>query len=128
MDSTKLILTGAVSPPVPLAHLSATPLYEAVAKADPSKVEGFSEERKKQIAKDFESVLLNKLLDEMKNTIGGWDGDEDGASEQVQGIFWLHLARHIADNGGLGMWKDIYQFLTKSADASPTAESLDKNI
>jgi Rod binding domain-containing protein len=100
MDSSKLILTEAVSPPTPLEHLD--------------RIDGASEEKKKQIAKDFESVLINKLLDEMKNSIGEWGFDKDGVSKQVQGIFWLYLARDIADNGGFGLWKDIYRFLTNA--------------
>ncbi|HDZ68810.1 MAG TPA: hypothetical protein ENH43_00100 [Phycisphaerales bacterium] len=114
MDSAKLILTGAVSPPSPLRDLG--------------KLDGISEEKKKQIAKDFESVFINKLLNEMKNTIGDWGFDKDGASGQVQGIFWLYLARDIANNGGFGMWKDIYKFLTDSSQAKTTTQSLDKNI
>ena len=100
MDSVKLILTQPVSPPSPLEDLT--------------KIDGISEDRKKQIAKDFESILINKLLDQMKNTIGDWGFEKDGVYRQVQGIFWLHLAQDIANNGGFGMWKDIYQFLTDS--------------
>ncbi|HEW79679.1 MAG TPA: hypothetical protein ENH34_06940 [Phycisphaerales bacterium] len=114
MDSAKLILTGAVSPPIPLRDLD--------------KLDSISEEKKKQIAKDFESVFINKLLNEMKNTIGDWGFDKDGASGQVQGIFWLYLARDIANNGGFGMWKDIYKFLTDSNQTKITTQSLDKNI
>ncbi len=114
MDIAKLILTEPVSPPSPLKDLS--------------ELDGVSEERKKQVAKDFESVLLNKLLDEMKNTIGDWGFEKDEASRQVQGIFWLYLARDIANNGGFGLWKDIYQFLTNSEQTSTTTEVLDKNV
>lgn len=128
MDNAKLILTQPVLPPAPLEHLGAALFCKPAAKLDPDKISGFSEEEKRQIAKDFESVLLNKLLDEMKNTIGDWGFDEDGASEQVQGIFWLYLARHIADNGGFGLWKDIYQYLNNSNRANTTTESLDENI
>jgi Rod binding domain-containing protein len=128
MDSTKLILTQPVLPPALLEHLDGTAFSKRVAEQEAGKIDGFSEEQKKQIAKDFESVLLNQLLDEMKNTIGDWGFDKDGASEQVQGIFWLYLARDIANKGGFGLWKDIYQFLTDSADTSTAAESLDKNI
>jgi len=67
-----------------------------------------------QAAKDFESVLLNKLLDEMKNTIGDWGFDEDGVSKQVQGIFWLYLAQDIANQGGLGLWKDISELINSN--------------
>ncbi|MEJ2648354.1 MAG: hypothetical protein P8016_08120 [Sedimentisphaerales bacterium] len=44
----------------------------------------------------------------MKDTIGNWGFEKDSASEQVDGIFWLYLARDMADKGGLGLWKNIY--------------------
>jgi len=116
MDSAKLILTEPVLPPAPLEHL------------DKSGLDGVSEEKKKQIAKDFESILLNKLLDEMKNTIGDWGFDKDGASEQIQGIFWLYLAGDIANNGGFGLWKDIYKFLTNADQANPPTQALDGQV
>ncbi|MHC4570533.1 MAG: hypothetical protein ACYS0C_00455 [Planctomycetota bacterium] len=114
MDSTELILTEAVSPPTLVKDLS--------------KIEGVSdsEEKKKQAAKDFESVFIDKLLDTMKDTIGDWGFDKDGTSKQVQGIFWLYLARDIANNGGFGLWKDLYQFLTNSGQTNTTAESQEK--
>ncbi len=114
MDSTELILTEAVSPPTLLKDLS--------------KIGGVSdsEEKKKQVAKDFESVFINKLLDEMKNTIGGWGFEEDGTSRQVQGIFWLYLARDIANKGGFGLWKDLHEFLTNPSQTNTTPESQEK--
>ena len=116
MDSSKLILTEPVSPPAPLEHLR---------KLDFNNI---SEEKKKQIAKDFESVLLNKMLDQMKNTIGDWGFEKDGPSNQVQGIFWMFLSRDIANNGGIGLWKDIYQFLTNAEKANSAGESLDGQL
>jgi Rod binding domain-containing protein len=126
MDSIKLILTTPVLPPVPLEHLIGTLSSEKTPKPEPAEINSISEENKKQIAKDFESVLLSRLLDEMKNTIGDWGFDKDGASEQIQGIFWLYLARDIANKGGFGMWKDIYQFLTNSNQTNVTTESPDR--
>jgi len=114
MDSAKLILTDPVSPPVPLDHLH---------KSDFNNI---PEEKKKQIAKDFESVLLNKMLDQMKNTIGDWGFEKDGPSNQVQGIFWMFLSRDIANNGGIGLWKDIHQFLTNANRTNTTGKSLDE--
>lgn len=113
MDSAKLILTQSVAPPVPLEQLEAPKLNDA------------SEERKMQVAKDFESILLHKLLGEMQNTIGDWGFEKDGPFKQVQGMFCMFLARDVANNGGIGLWKDIYGFLT-NADHTNTAEkSLD---
>ncbi len=124
MDIAKSILTQPVSPPMPLENSNGTPIV----KWQRGEIDGFSEDEKKQIAKDFESVLLNKLMDEMKNTIGSWGFDKDGASSQVQGIFWLYLARDIANNGGIGLWKDIYQFLNDTNESKTTIKSLDRNV
>ncbi|MHC4482151.1 MAG: hypothetical protein ACYSW4_01240 [Planctomycetota bacterium] len=128
MDSTKLILTEPVLPPAFLEHLGRIPFRKPAASLESGEADGSSEAKKKQIAKDFESILLSKLLDEMKNTIGDWGFDKEGVSKQVQGIFWLYLARDIADKGGFGLWKDIYQFLTEFDNTSTTVESLDKNV
>ncbi len=111
MDSVKLILTEPVSPPTLLEQL------------DKSRLNSISEEKKEQAAKDFESVLLNKLLDEMKNSIVEWGIEKDATSKQIQGIFWLYLARDIANNGGLGLWKDIYQLLTNAEHANTAQKS-----
>lgn len=72
-----------------------------------------SQAQKKQFAKDFESVFIEKLLDEMQKTIGNWGFEQDAAAKQIQGLFWLHLARDVSENGGMGMWKEIYQSLDR---------------
>ncbi|MHC4204186.1 MAG: hypothetical protein ACYSTT_06015 [Planctomycetota bacterium] len=111
MDSAKLLLTEPVLSPAPLEQLRKPGL------------KNLSDEKKQQVAKDFESILINKMLDEMKNTIGDWGFEKDGPSEQVQGIFWLYLAQDLGNNGGIGLWKDIYQFLN-NAEKTNTAEKL----
>ena len=62
--------------------------------------------QKEQFARDFESVLIGKLLDEMKNTIGQWGYEQDGSAKQVQGLFWMNLSRELGQQGGLGLWKN----------------------
>ena len=116
MDSAKLILTEPVPQPAQLAHLNK------------SSLDGASEEKKKQVAKDFESVLLSKLLDEMSKSVGNWGFEKDGASKQVQGIFWLYLARDVANNGGMGLWKDIYKFLAGADQTNAAGKSLDGSV
>jgi len=113
MDSIKLILTEPVSSPALLEQLDKSKLNSI----------SISEEKKKQTAKDFESVLLTKLLDEMKKSIVDWDSEKDGASKQTHGIFWLYLALDIANNGGLGLWKDIYQSLTNAEHVNTAQKS-----
>lgn len=114
MDTAKLFLTEPVFPPTELSQLP--------------NIDQLSDEKKMQAAKDFESLLINKLLDEMKNTIEDWSGDEDGASQQIQAIFNLYLSEHIAKNGGIGLWKDIYNSLNLIADKNATQLTVDNKI
>ena len=114
MDSANLILTGTVSPPIPLGQVK--------------NIDDASDEKKKQFASDFESIFINKLLDEMEKTIGDWGDEKDGATKQINGIFWLYLARDLAENGGMGMAKDIYQSLTESELKNVDTEKLDENL
>lgn len=92
---------------------------------DKSELEDASQAKKIQTAKDFESLLLNKLLDQMKNTVGEWGFEKEGVSSQVDGIFWLYLARDISDQGGLGLWKDIYKSMPGTEDVQQAGKSLD---
>ena len=80
------------------------------------------------MAKDFESVLLTKLLEEMKETVGQWSIEEEAGSEQVKGLFWLFLARDVADKGGLGLWKDLNRFFTDLQNQDTQAKSLDEKL
>ena len=83
-----------------------------------------SDQKKVQAAKDFESVLISNMLDQ--NTVGSWGGEKDAASSQVDGIFWMHLAREISDQGGFGLWKDIYKNLPGNEQIQQTESSIGK--
>lgn len=61
-----------------------------------------------QAAKDFESVLLAKMMEEMHNTVEDSGLLEDSGSSQMQGMFWNMMAQDVANKGGLGLWKDLY--------------------
>jgi Rod binding domain-containing protein len=87
-----------------------------------------SDEQKKQIAKDFESVLLTKLFDQVQESIGRWDLEEDGAGPQVQGLFWFYLAQDVADKGGFGLWKEIYQQLPMMGGTPNPADVLNEEL
>lgn len=114
MDIAKLMQTGPVSPLVQLGNT------KDIASA--------SDARKEQFAKDFESVFINKLLEEMKNTVGDWGLEKDSVTEQVNGLFWLYLSRDIANNGGFGMWKDIKKSLDDLEQKNTNTEMLDTDI
>jgi len=60
-----------------------------------------------QAARDFESVLLHKMLQEMANTIPDSPLLDKGPGRQVRDMFWYYLAQELAEKGGLGLWKQI---------------------
>ena len=68
-----------------------------------------------KVAKDFESVLLHKLMESMQRTIPESGLLDSGITKQVQGIFWFYLAQEMADAGGVGLWRDIYSQMTDHA-------------
>jgi len=87
-----------------------------------------SEEKKQQVAKDFESILLTRLFEQVQQTMGNLDPEEDGTAQQVQGLFWLYLARDVADKGGVGLWKDIYQNLEQMSAVPNPVDALNEEL
>lgn len=87
------------------------------------------DEQQKQIGRDFESVLLTRLFDQVQASIAdsGFD-DEDSGAQQMRGLFWLHLARDVADKGGFGLWKDIYQYIKRLDGAGNSAGSINEEL
>jgi Rod binding domain-containing protein len=63
--------------------------------------------KNEQAAKDFESVLIHKVLQEMANTVDESPLLDEGAGQGVKDMFWYYLAQDLADKGGLGLWKQI---------------------
>jgi Rod binding domain-containing protein len=116
IDKTELLLDTNVDARLP------------VSKPDESSLKNASNEQKKQFAHDFESLLVTELMDEMKNTIGDWGFEKDGASEQVNGLFWMYMARDVSDKGGLGLWKEIYNVLADSEKQGSAGQLLDNKL
>lgn len=117
---------AAIGHPTELAHLA-----DASARADRlqrvARAGSPKEKAAVRAAQDLESVFLYRLLQEMKDTIpdGGLLGD--GASEQIEDLFWHHLAQGLARSGGLGLWREIYRQTAGAAaagEAKPTMEQL----
>lgn len=113
MDIPELINTQQILPSQDIESLGKTRLDQA------------EDQKKKQLAKDFESLLINTLLNEMKNTIGSWGFEKDGSLKQVQDIFWMYLARDISNNGGFGLWKDVYNSLPGTNSIESAENSID---
>jgi Rod binding domain-containing protein len=74
-------------------------------------------------AKDFESVLLHTVLQEMSRTVGDSGLLEGGMTEQVQGIFWMYLSQEIGQRGGLGLWKEFLNHLPAGTGDEASATS-----
>ena len=79
-------------------------------------------------AKDFESVLLYKLMEEMARTVPESGLLKSGVSKQIQGIFWFYLAQEVADGGGLGLWRDIQRYTTGPSPADPPAPTVAQDL
>lgn len=71
-----------------------------------------------QVAKDFESVLLTKVVEEMAKTIETTDLADDGAGQQVYDLFYSQLGQDLAAKGGFGLWKQIARQI-QSRSAGP---------
>ena len=86
-----------------------------------------SETKLEKTAKDFESILILKVLEEMTKTIGQWGFEKDGAAEQIRSLFTLCLSEHIGDNGGLGLWEQIYKGMPPSLKAGENQQRPETN-
>jgi len=87
-----------------------------------------SDEEKKRLARDFESVLLTRLFDQMKDSVGNWGLEEDGASQQIQGLFWHFLAQDVSEKGGFGLWQEIYQQFNEMDGSAAAGEFVDGKL
>ena len=74
-----------------------------------------------KVAKDFESVLLHKLMETMQDTVPESGLLSNGITKQVQGIFWFHMAQELSSQGGLGLWQDIYKGIPRGDESAPAA-------
>jgi Rod binding domain-containing protein len=128
MNGADLILTTPVMPPSPLEETAGGGLTGVTGRAQSVCAKSADAKKTEQLAKDFESVLLTQLVDKMKDTVGQWGFEEEAAAGQVKGLFWLFLARDVADKGGLGLWKDLSRFFTDLQNKSAPAQSLDENL
>jgi len=113
MDATNMILDMPVSKP------------ELFGKLDPvaSSVDG----KKMEFAKQFESIMMHRVLESMKNSIGEWGFEVDGAARQTFDMFWFHLGEEIGNQGGLGLSKQIYESLCPT-DEPAAPEQLDQSL
>ena len=128
MNGSDLLLTAPVMPPSALETKSGAGLAAQAGSVQSNDTKSADDKKTEKVAKDFESVLLTKVLDEMKNTIGNGLGEEEAGGEQIKGLFWLYLGRDMADKGGLGLWKDLSRFFKDMQKPNTTTQSLDEKL
>lgn len=70
-------------------------------------------------ARDFEALLVSELLRAARaDGSEAWLGGEDAAADSALGFAEQHLARAIADGGGLGLARLVTQGLEAAATRS----------
>jgi Rod binding domain-containing protein len=65
------------------------------------------QEKLKKVAHDFETVFLHQVMNVMKDSVPD-EETEDSSGEQIQGMYWSFMAQAIGEQGGTGLWKDIF--------------------
>ncbi|MCD4823812.1 MAG: rod-binding protein [Phycisphaerae bacterium] len=85
-------------------------------------------EQLKKAAQNFESVLINILMNEMQKTVPDSGFLSDATTKQVQGLFWQFLSQEMADNGGIGLAKDLYRDFCQMANIDPDATNATTDI
>ena len=66
-------------------------------------------------AKNFEGIFVHQILKQMQETIENASFDpDDNAGKQVHSMYSTFMADAIAQQGGFGMWEQIYDQLLQS--------------
>lgn len=108
---------------LPIGPAMPTNPLAALMRAQPRGAQTSADGATAKAAKGFESILIYRMLEEMKRTIPESGLLETGVSKQVQGIFWYYLAQEMADQGGMGLWRQLQADLTGPASAPAAAPS-----
>ena len=72
-------------------------------------------------AKNFEGIFVHQILKQMQETIENASFDpDDNAGKQVHSMYSSFIADAISQQGGLGMWQDIYEQMAQMEGLEPT--------
>ncbi|MFN7926183.1 MAG: hypothetical protein U0Q16_39155 [Bryobacteraceae bacterium] len=70
-------------------------------------------------AKQFEAILIARMLESARQSGGGWLGETDDASQTMTGFAEEHLAEMLAQAGGFGLSKLLGSSLEQRAAPRP---------
>jgi Rod binding domain-containing protein len=88
-------------------------------------------------AKKFEGIFIHQIFKQMKEMTDSAQAEEseeeesdDKSGEQIEDMYCSFMADAVAREGGLGLWKQVYeQLLSQRTDNGPTGqERLDSRI
>ena len=74
-----------------------------------------------KLARDFEGVLLHKMMDEMQKTIPDSGMFSSAATKQMKGLFWMFLSQSLSEKGGIGLSKQLTRDFAKMANLNQPA-------
>ncbi|MEC7641486.1 MAG: rod-binding protein [Nitrospinota bacterium] len=69
------------------------------------------------VAKDFESILINKMLESMRKTVPKSGLLDSFSTEMFESMLDQEIAKEMAKGKGIGLAKMVHQQLTKLNDA-----------
>ncbi|MFP4052714.1 MAG: rod-binding protein [Phycisphaerae bacterium] len=78
-------------------------------------------------AKQFESLLVTRMVESMRKSIPDSNLTQDAASGQMQDMFWQFMGQEVGNQGGLGLWKQVMrqiqetQGMLDNGEAAPDA-------
>ncbi|HML73048.1 MAG TPA: hypothetical protein PKB02_01000 [Anaerohalosphaeraceae bacterium] len=73
------------------------------------------------VARKFEGVLLHQMFKQAQQNIEQMDTDEeeeseDAGGEQIQSLYWSQMSDLVSEQGGVGLWKSIYQQMAQQVN------------
>ena len=88
----------------------------------PQGAAGDSPERLMEVAREFESIIIHQLLQQMREA-GSWKDDEDGElfGTRLMETIDVELARQLAMGGGLGLAEALIPSLVGSISGGATS-------
>ena len=90
----------------------------------------FEDQKRMKVAKNFEAIVIGQILETMKQTIPESD-IEDSTSNQVHSMYWSFLGDALSEQGGFGLWEQIYESMPKDQpveQVEPNLERLDESV
>lgn len=91
----------------------------------PSASLGDSQERVRDSAREFESLLIGQIMRTMREASGGWlNSADDQAGNSMAEFAEQQMARVLCAAGGFGLAALVEQGLTRSGQARTLSEAL----